>query len=62
MPKHKAVVSMLNLKKIMQHMPGLISKLFDSWASPVFHLILLKSSMNAKDKFKQNQSGKGLTG
>ena len=45
-PKQKAVVYMLKHPKIMQHLHGIISKLFDCWANPVVHLILLKSSMN----------------
>ena len=32
-------------EKIMQHMRGIIPKLFDCWANPVDHLLLLKSSM-----------------
>ena len=32
-------------KKIMQHMHGIIPQLFDFWANPVAHLLLLKSSM-----------------
>ena len=33
-------------QKIMQHMYGIIPKLFDCWANPVAHLLLLKSSMD----------------
>ena len=32
-------------EKFMQHMHGKIPKLFDCWADPVPHLLLLKSSM-----------------
>ena len=32
-------------QKIMQHMHDIIPKLFDRWADPVAHLLLLKSSM-----------------
>ena len=32
-------------EKIMQHMHGIIPKLFYCWADPVAHLLLLKSSM-----------------
>ena len=32
-------------QKIMQHMHDIIPKLFDCWADPVAHLLLLKSSM-----------------
>ena len=32
-------------EKIMQHKHGIISQLFDCWADPVAHLLLLKSSM-----------------
>ena len=31
--------------KSMQHMDGIISYLFDYWANPVVHLLLLKASM-----------------
>ena len=31
-------------EKIMQHMHGIIPKLFDCWTDPVVHLPLLKSS------------------
>ena len=34
-PKQKAAAFMLNLKKNMQHMHGIITKLFDGWADPV---------------------------
>ena len=33
-------------KKIMQHMHGIIPYLFDFWAIPVAHLIILESSMD----------------
>ena len=32
-------------QKIMHYMHGIIPWLFDSWANPVVHLLLLKSSM-----------------
>ena len=32
-------------EKFMQHMHGKIPLLFDCWADPVAHLLLLKSSM-----------------
>ena len=32
-------------KKFMQHMHSKIPKLFDYWADPVAHFLLLKSSM-----------------
>ena len=32
-------------EKLMQHMHGIISQLFDCWAYPVAHLLILKSSM-----------------
>ena len=32
-------------EKFMQHMHGMILYLFDCWADPVVHLLLLKSSM-----------------
>ena len=34
-------------KKFMQHMHGIIPKLFYCWANPVAHLLLLKSSMGS---------------
>ena len=33
-------------EKLMQHMHGIISQLFDCWAYPVAHLLILKSSMD----------------
>ena len=36
-------------KKIMQKMHGIIPQLFDCWADPVAHLLLLKSSMATLD-------------
>ena len=33
-------------KKIMLHMHGIIPYMFDHWANPAVHLLLLKSSMN----------------
>ena len=35
----------VKLEKIMKHMHDIIPKLFDCWADPVAHLLLLKSSM-----------------
>ena len=35
---------MLNPEKYMQHMHDIIPKLFDCWANPLAHLLLLKSS------------------
>ena len=32
-------------QKIMQPIHGIIPYMFDCWADPVFHLLLLKSSM-----------------
>ena len=43
-PKQKAAVFILNLKKIMQHMHGIIPKLFDCWTDPDVHLLLPKNS------------------
>ena len=34
-------------EKLMQHMHGIIPLLFDFWADPVVHLLLLKSSMKS---------------
>ena len=39
------------LTKIMQDMHGMASPLFDCWANPVAHLLLLKSSMSFRMKF-----------
>ena len=36
-------------QKIMHYMHGIIPWLFDSWANPVVHLLLLKSSMGRLD-------------
>ena len=33
----------------MQHMQSIIPWLFDSWADPVVHLLLLKSSMTSQN-------------
>ena len=35
----------LKPQKIMQPMHGIILQMFDCWADPVVHLLLLKSSM-----------------
>ena len=35
-------------KKIMQQMHGLIPQLFDCWADPVAHLLLLKKAERSK--------------
>ena len=35
----------VKLEKCMQHIHGIISKLFDCWADPYAHLLILKSSM-----------------
>ena len=32
-------------KKVMEHMYGIIPIMFDYWADPVVHLLLVKSSM-----------------
>ena len=36
----------VNPSKIMLHMHDIIPYIFDCWADPVFHLILLKSSID----------------
>ena len=33
-----------NPQKIMQHLDGIISNMFDFWANPFVHLLVLKSS------------------
>ena len=33
-------------EKFMQHMHGMIPELFNCWADPIAHLLLLKSSMD----------------
>ena len=37
-------------EKFIQHMHDIIPKLFDCWADPVAHLLLLKSSMDKPKK------------
>ena len=44
-PEQKAVVFKSNPQKIMQHMHGTIPYMFDCWADPVVHLLLVKNSM-----------------
>ena len=34
-------------EKFMQHMHGIIPKLFDCWADPVAHLLLLTKELHA---------------
>ena len=41
----------------MQHMHGIIPKLFDCWANPVAHLLLLKSSMAAVNHPQEGGGG-----
>ena len=36
---------MLNPKKIMQHVQSIIRHMFDCWANPLVHLLILNSSM-----------------
>ena len=43
--------------KIMLHMHGIIPQLFDCWANPVAHLLLLKSSMASGHWFKTPTKG-----
>ena len=40
-------------QKIMQHMHGIIPLLFDCWADPVAHLLLLKSSVVIESTAKE---------
>ena len=43
--KQKAVVFVLTPKKIMQCTHGIIPQLFDCWADPVAHFLLLKNPL-----------------
>ena len=45
---------MLYLKKIMQHMHGIIPKLFDCWADPVAHL-RREVSLRTEGIFAENE-------
>ena len=39
------LLSLWQTPKIIQYMPDIIAHMFESWANPVVHLLLLKRSM-----------------
>ena len=56
-PKWRAIVFLTNRKKYMKHMHGNIPWcMFDCWADPVVHMLLLKSSMLQLTAINPNES------